>query len=68
MTTIDGRYLYPETGEIIDTKTKTIVGHLTGPNGQWIHSRFALEIDFDGGTPTRCGDQFAVGRKTPFSR
>ncbi len=62
MASIDGRYFYPETGEIINTRTKEIVGHLKGANGKLTHSRFALEIDFENGQPVRCGDQFAVGR------
>lgn len=64
MSTIDGRYFYPETCEIIDTATKTIVGQLKGANGKPTHSRFALEIDFVNGVPVRCGDQFGVGRVT----
>jgi hypothetical protein len=62
MGTIDGRYIYPETGEIIDARSKQIVGHLTGANGLRTHSRFMLEVDFVDGVPTRCGDQFVVGR------
>lgn len=62
MSTIDGRYFYPETCEIVDTATKTIVGQLKGANGRLTHSRFAIEIDFLNGQPVRCGDQFGVGR------
>lgn len=61
MATIDGRYFYTETGEIIDTKTKKTEAHLIGANGQYTHSRFALEVDFQNGAVTKCGDQFAVG-------
>jgi hypothetical protein len=64
MSTIDGRYFYPETGEIIDTATKQIVGQLKDPDGTLTHSRFALEIVFRNGVPVRCGDQFGVGRVT----
>lgn len=64
MSTIDGRYFYPETGEIIDTATKAIVGQLKDPDGTLTHSRFALEIVFNNGVPVRCGDQFGVGRVT----
>lgn len=64
MSTIDGRYFYPETCEIIDTSTKGIVGQLRGADGKLTHSRFALEIVFRDGVPVRCGDQFGVGRVT----
>lgn len=64
MSTIDGRYFYPETCEIVDTATKAIVGQLKGANGRATHSRFAIEIVFRDGVPVRCGDQFPVGRVT----
>jgi len=62
MSSIDGRYLYPETGEIIDTTTKKVIGNLIGANGNYVHSRFALEVDFINDTVTRVGDQQGVGR------
>lgn len=62
MGSLDGRYLYPETGEIIDTRTKQIVGQLMGASGRYAHSRFMLEVDFRNGRPVACGDQFVVGR------
>lgn len=64
MASLDGRYLYPETCEIIDTRTKKSVGQLVGADGRPTHSRFALEVDFKDGAPIRVGDQFAVGRIT----
>jgi hypothetical protein len=64
MGTIDGRYIYPETGEIIDTKTKRVLGNLKGANGLYTHSRFMLEVDFKDDLPIRAGDQFIVGRVT----
>lgn len=65
MSTIDGRYFYPETGEIIDTHEKKIIGQLQGADGKPTHSRFALEIDFRDGAVAAVGDQFAVGRVRP---
>ena len=41
MTTIDGRYLYPETGEIIDTHTKTILRPLPS-SPLWLAQRSCL--------------------------
>jgi DNA-binding beta-propeller fold protein YncE len=62
MSTIDGRYLYPESGEIIDVAAKKVVGQLIGANGNYVHSRFALEVDFRNGEVAQVGDQQGVGR------
>jgi hypothetical protein len=62
MSSIDGKYLYPETGEIIDVAAKRVIGNLIGANGSYVHSRFALEVDFLDGAVVRVGDQQGVGR------
>ena len=62
MSSFDGRYLYPETGEIIDVAAKQVIGQLIGANGNYVHSRFALEVDLRDGTVVRVGDQQGVGR------
>nr|CAA9288954.1 hypothetical protein AVDCRST_MAG63-4194 [uncultured Armatimonadetes bacterium] len=62
MSTIDGRYFYPETCEIVDTRAGKIVGQLVGGDGKPTHSRFALEVVMRNGVPVRVGDQFGVGR------
>jgi DNA-binding beta-propeller fold protein YncE len=59
---IDGRFALPSTGEIIDTKTKTIVAALRDEQGRQVHSEKMLEIDFQNGIPIRAGDQFGLGR------
>jgi hypothetical protein len=56
------QFFYPETGEIINTKTRAIVGYLRDQYGKTISSRYGLEVDFTNGVPTRAGDQFAIGR------
>lgn len=61
---IDGRYLYPETGEVIDVPSKAIVGQLAGADGKPTDSRFLIEVDVRDGVPIRVGDQFGVGRRT----
>jgi DNA-binding beta-propeller fold protein YncE len=67
----DGRYMYPETGEIIDVATQKVIGQLRGrvPDdaghlipGPYTHSKFMLEVDFDQGSVSRVSDQFAIGR------
>lgn len=59
---LDGKYAYPSTGEIIDTKTKKIVTALKDEKDREVHSEKMVEIHFHKGLPVRNGDQFGVGR------
>jgi DNA-binding beta-propeller fold protein YncE len=61
---LDGRWAYPSTGEVIDTRTRKIVAALQDEVGRPVHSEKLLEIDFSGGKPVRAGDQFGIGRRT----
>ena len=61
---LDGKYAYPSTGEVIDVATKEIVASLTDEKGRQVHSEKMVEIHFDGRTPIAAGDQFGLGRKT----
>ena len=60
---IDGKYAYPSTGEIYETKTKKMVLALKDEEGREVHSEKLLEIDFANGKPIRVGDQFGLGGK-----
>jgi DNA-binding beta-propeller fold protein YncE len=60
---IDGKFAYPSTGEVIDPKTREIVGTLADENGQPVQSEKMMEIDFHREAVTHVGDQFGVGRK-----
>jgi len=61
--TLDGKYAYPSTGDVIDSKTKKIVATLRDEHGTHVQSEKMLEIDVDaGGKVVRAGDQFGVGR------
>jgi DNA-binding beta-propeller fold protein YncE len=60
---IDGKYAYPSSGEVIDVKAKKIVTTLQDENGKDVASEKMLEIDFKDGQPMRAGDQFGIGRK-----
>lgn len=60
---IDGRLVFPSTGEIIDSRSRRILGTLTDEQGRAIQSEKLLEIDFRDGKPLRAGDQFALGHK-----
>jgi DNA-binding beta-propeller fold protein YncE len=60
---LDGRYAYPSTGEIIDTKSRQIVATLTDELGRAVQSEKMIEAIYAGGKPVRAGDQFGIGRK-----
>jgi DNA-binding beta-propeller fold protein YncE len=58
---IDGRYAYPSTGDVIEVKTHKTVTGLTDENGAAVQSEKLLEIDFEGEMPVRAGNQFGLG-------
>jgi DNA-binding beta-propeller fold protein YncE len=60
---IDGRLVYPSTGDVIDARTKQIVATLVDENGVNVESEKMLQIDFAGGKPIRAGNQFGTGMK-----
>jgi DNA-binding beta-propeller fold protein YncE len=60
---LDGRYAYPSTGEVIDTRTRKIVVALTDEEKRVVQSEKVVEVVMSNGRPTRTGDQFGVGRK-----
>ena len=52
---IDGRYAYPSTGDVIDVATRKIVATLTDEDGRHVQSEKMVEIDFEDGKPVRAG-------------
>lgn len=58
---IDGRLVYPSTGEVIDARTRKTVATLKDENGAPVQSEKLLEIDFKAGHPVAAGNQFALG-------
>jgi DNA-binding beta-propeller fold protein YncE len=60
---MDGRYAYPSTGEVIDTKTKKILVALADEAGRVVQSEKVVEVVFSGDKPVRTGDQFGIGRR-----
>jgi len=60
---IDGRFAFPSTGDVIDTGAKRIVVALQDETGQPVQSEKLLEVDFADGKPVHAGDQFGIGRK-----
>jgi DNA-binding beta-propeller fold protein YncE len=59
---IDGRYAYPSTGDVIDTAGRKVVVQLQDEQGRPVESEKLLEIDFQDGKVLRVGDQFGIGR------
>jgi DNA-binding beta-propeller fold protein YncE len=60
---MDGRYAYPSTGEVFETRTKRMVAALADETGRQVHSEKLLEIVVKDGKPVRAGDQFGIGAK-----
>jgi len=60
---LDGRYAYPSTGDIVDTKTRQIVGGLTDEHGRAVQSEKMVDAIYADGRLLRAGDQFGVGRQ-----
>jgi len=60
---LDGRYAYPSTGEVIDTRTRKIVVALTDEEKRVVQSEKVVEVVMTNGRPSRTGDQFGVGRR-----
>lgn len=60
---VDGRYAYPSTGDVIETKTKEIVTSLMDEENREVHSEKVVELIFEGDELVAVGDQFGVGRK-----
>src|SRR5262249_28085484 len=60
---LDGRYAYPSTGDVVDVKSRKIVTGLKDETGAEVQSEKMVEIHWNGGRVVRTGDQFGVGRK-----
>jgi DNA-binding beta-propeller fold protein YncE len=60
---LDGRYAFPSTGEIIDVATKKIIKSLSDEKGDIVQSEKVVEIHFKKGKAVKKGDQFGLGMK-----
>jgi len=58
---IDGRFAYPSTGDVIEVKKRAIVARLSDEHDSAVQSEKMLEIDFAGDKPIRAGNQFGLG-------
>jgi DNA-binding beta-propeller fold protein YncE len=59
---LDGKYAYPSTGDVIEVASRRIVTGLTDETGATVHSEKMVEIHFRDHVPVRTGDQFGLGR------
>lgn len=58
---IDGKYAYPSSGEVIDVKTRKVLLTLTDEFHNSVGSEKMLEIQFSGDKPVKAADQFGLG-------
>lgn len=67
----DGKYMYAESGDIIDVASRRVIGQLRGKANNsagalvdlpYTHSRHLLEIQWDGDELIRVTKQFGIGR------
>ncbi|HEV2351036.1 MAG TPA: PQQ-binding-like beta-propeller repeat protein [Terriglobia bacterium] len=60
---MDGRYAFPSTGEVIDVATRKVVATLTDETGRAVQSEKLLDLTIAHGKVLRAGNQFGVGMK-----
>lgn len=58
---IDGKLVYPSSGEVIETKTRKILTVLQDEFHNNVASEKMVEINFAGNKVVRAGDQFGIG-------
>jgi len=58
---IDGKYVYPSSGEVIETKTRKIITVLQDEFYNNVASEKMVEINFAGNKAVRAADQFGIG-------
>ena len=59
---MDGKYAYPSTGDVIDTRSRKIVALLADEENRQVQSEKMIEIHLRGRRAFRVGDQFGLGR------
>ena len=60
---IDGKYAYPSSGEVIDPKTREVLYLLKDESYNTVSSEKMVEVFLENGKVTKAGDQFGLGRK-----
>jgi hypothetical protein len=59
---LDGKYAYPSSGEVIDVKTRRVLTTLKDEHSDNVNSEKMVEVDMEGGKAVKAGDQFGLGR------
>lgn len=61
---LDGKYAYPSSGEVIDVKTRKVLFTLQDEFYNNVSSEKMVEIHIEGNKVVKAGDQFGLGRVT----
>ncbi len=61
---LDGKYAYPSSGEVIDVKTRKILLTLQDEFNNSVASEKMVEVHLSGNKVVKAGDQFGLGRET----
>lgn len=61
---MDGKYAYPSSGEVIDVKTRKVLLTLQDEFNNSVASEKMVEIHIKGNKAVKAGDQFGIGRET----
>jgi DNA-binding beta-propeller fold protein YncE len=59
---LDGKYAYPSSGEVINVKTRKVLTTLTDEFNNSVGSEKMVEVDFENGKAVRANDQFGLGK------
>ncbi len=60
---LDGKYAYPSSGEVIDVKTRSILYTLQDEFYNYVASEKMIEVHLENKKAIAAGDQFGLGRK-----
>ena len=60
---MDGKYAYPSSGEVIDARTRKILLSLKDEFNNSVASEKMVEVQFNGNRAVRAGNQFGIGGK-----
>jgi hypothetical protein len=59
---LDGKYAYPSSGEVIDVKTREVIVKLKDEFNNYVASEKMIEVHMKDGKAITIGDQFGIGR------
>ena len=59
---LDGKYAYPSSGEVIEVKTRKRITDLIDEHHNYVSSEKMIEIHMENGQVVIAGDQFGLGR------